>query len=86
VYSRHGDGDLPTRRHAEESRPVLKNNQGRSMSSVNQASSDPFCRPIVTTESRRLTKLPLRVADCGDNSLRTFHSHRMNHAATGFHR
>jgi hypothetical protein len=42
----------------------LKNQQGRSMSSVNPNLSDPFSRPTVTVESRTLVDLSMRAADC----------------------
>jgi hypothetical protein len=41
----------------------LKNQQGRSMSSVNPNLSDPFSRPTVMAESRTLVDLSMRAAD-----------------------
>jgi hypothetical protein len=42
----HGDSDLPTRRHAEVSRPA--NVQGRAMSSINSITSEKLARLIGT--------------------------------------
>jgi hypothetical protein len=41
--------DLPTRRHAEESRPVLKTIQGRSVSAARPISFHVFSRSVATT-------------------------------------
>src|SRR5450432_464617 len=38
----HGDSDLPTRRHAEVSRPAHR--QGRAMSSINSITSEKLAR------------------------------------------
>src|SRR5450432_1654714 len=42
----HGDSDLPTRRHAEVSRPAHR--QGRAMSSINSITSEKLARLIGT--------------------------------------
>src|SRR6267154_3687177 len=46
MYSRHGECDLPTRRHAKESRPPHR--QGRTMPSINTISIDKLTRLIGT--------------------------------------
>src|SRR6266576_1430959 len=47
IYSFYGESDLPTRRHAEESRPALSE-EDASMSSINTISPEKLIRLIGT--------------------------------------